>query len=135
MYWSELDEHATQCSFTVRASKSCETVNRFLAHPTSGSSDEAIGFLQKNSVSIASDHLFFSEGEMEDTVFHTGSIPSYCRAMNKTASHNQDGEGHQEALLHLTLEGLLPAKHELLLNPALRTASLFSSAADGSQRW
>jgi hypothetical protein len=28
--------------------------------------------LWKNAVSIASDHLFFSKGAMEDTVLHTG---------------------------------------------------------------
>ena len=74
-YWSEQDEQATQCSFNVRASTSYGAVKRFLAHPTSGSSDEAIeanGFVQKNAVSIASDHLFFSEGAMEGTVLHTG---------------------------------------------------------------
>ena len=57
--------------------------------------------------------------------------------MRNSANEAQDGNIHpvksdnQEALLHLTLEGLLPAKHELVLNLALRTASLFSSAADG----
>ena len=51
--------------------------------------------------------------------------------MKKAASTAQDGEGHQEALLHLTLEGLIPAKQELVLNLALRTATLLYNAADG----
>ena len=50
--------------------------------------------------------------------------------MRNSASKAHDGEGHQEELLHLTLEGLIPAKQELVLNLALRTATL-SSAADG----
>ena len=51
--------------------------------------------------------------------------------MKKAASTAQDGEGHQKALLTLTLEGLIPANQELVLNLALRTATLFSSATDG----
>ena len=51
--------------------------------------------------------------------------------MKKAASTAQDGEGHQKALLTLTLEGLIPANQELVLNLALRTATLFSSAPDG----
>ena len=51
--------------------------------------------------------------------------------MKKAASTAHDGEGHQEALLHLTLEGLIPAKQELVLNLALRTATLLYNAADG----
>ncbi|SRR6266849_1780222 len=51
--------------------------------------------------------------------------------MKKAASTAQDGEGHQKALLTLTLEGLIPAKQELVLNLALRTATLLYNAADG----
>ena len=53
--------------------------------------------------------------------------------MKKTASHNQDGEGHQEVLLHLTLEGLIPANQILVLNRSLRTATLFYNAPEGNQ--
>ena len=53
--------------------------------------------------------------------------------MKKTASHNQDGEGHQEALLHLTLEDLIPANQILVLNRSLRTATLFYNAPEGNQ--
>ena len=51
--------------------------------------------------------------------------------MKKAASTAQDGEGHQKALLTLTLEGLIPANQELVLNLALRTATLLYNAADG----
>ena len=51
--------------------------------------------------------------------------------MKNAASKAQDGESHQEALLHLTIEGLLPANHELVLNLAERSATLFSHAPDG----
>ncbi len=44
------------------------TVKRFLARSTSGSSQKAQGLLQENSVPIVSDHLFFSEGAMENAV-------------------------------------------------------------------
>ena len=53
--------------------------------------------------------------------------------MKKTASHNQDGEGHQEVLLHLTLEDLIPANQILVLNRSLRTATLFYNAPEGNQ--
>jgi len=53
--------------------------------------------------------------------------------MNKTASHNQDGEDHQEALLHFRLEGLIPANQILVLNLSLRTATLFYNAPEGDQ--
>lgn len=57
--------------------------------------------------------------------------------MQNSAYEAQAGEGHavtsdnQEALLHLTLEGLLPANHELVLNLAERSVTLFSYASDG----
>ena len=53
--------------------------------------------------------------------------------MKKTASHNQDGEDHQEALLHFRLEGLIPANQILVLNLSLRTATLFYNAPEGDQ--
>ncbi len=53
--------------------------------------------------------------------------------MKKTASHNQDGESHQEALRQLTLEGLIPVNQILVLNLDLRTASLFYNAPEGNQ--
>jgi len=53
--------------------------------------------------------------------------------MKKAASTAQDGEGHQKALLNLTLEGLMPANQELVLNLALRTATLFYHTTDGEQ--
>jgi hypothetical protein len=53
--------------------------------------------------------------------------------MKKTTSINQDGENHQEALPHLTLEGLIPANQELVLNLSLRTATLFYNTPEGKQ--
>ena len=53
--------------------------------------------------------------------------------MKKTASQNQDGEVHHEALLHLRLEGLIPANQILVLNLSLRTATLFYNAPEGNQ--
>lgn len=45
-----------------------------------------------------------------------------------TSANNQ----HQrEDLLHLTLEGLLPANHKLVVNPSMRAATLFSYPLDG----
>ncbi|SRR6266536_1352700 len=50
-------------------------------------------------------------------------------------AHNGDvhqiKSDHQEALLHLTLEGLVPANHELVLNLAERSVTLLSHAPDG----
>jgi hypothetical protein len=38
---------------------------------------------------------------------------------------------HQEWLLHLTLKGLVPANHELVINLAERSVTLFSHTPDG----
>jgi hypothetical protein len=51
--------------------------------------------------------------------------------MRNSTSKTQDGEGHQEVLLHLTLDGLLPVNQELVLNLALRTVTLLYNAPDG----
>src|SRR5258706_2967337 len=48
---------------------------------------------------------------------------------NLTNQHEGD-DGHQEAVLHLTLDGLLPANQVLAVNPSMRTATLFASTAD-----
>lgn len=55
----------------------------------------------------------------------------------KNSYEAEDNEGYpvkgdnQEALLHLTLEGLLPANQELVLNLAERSVTLLSHASDG----
>jgi len=46
--------------------------------------------------------------------------------MRNSVHEAQDGEGFQEGLLDLTLEGLFPANQTLVVNPAKRTATLFS---------
>ena len=53
--------------------------------------------------------------------------------MKKSASHHQDGEYDQEGLLQLTLEGLIAPNQLLVLNLALRTATLFYNAPEGNQ--
>ena len=53
--------------------------------------------------------------------------------MKKPASPNQDGEGHQEPLRPMTLEGLIPANQILVLNLDLRTATLLYNAPEGKQ--
>jgi len=46
--------------------------------------------------------------------------------MRNSVHEAQDGEGLQEGLLDLTLEGLFPANQTLVVNPAKRTATLLS---------
>jgi len=59
--------------------------------------------------------------------------------MNNSAYEAQDGEGHavtsdhQKVLLHLTLEGLIPANYEFVLNLALHTATLLDNTPEGKQ--
>ena len=53
--------------------------------------------------------------------------------MKKPASHNQDDERHQEALINMTREGLIPANQILVLNLDLRTATLLYNAPEGNQ--
>jgi hypothetical protein len=54
--------------------------------------------------------------------------------MRIAAHEAQDGEGHPEALLHLTLDGLLPANQILVVNPSIRTATLLSRTSDGENQ-
>jgi hypothetical protein len=51
--------------------------------------------------------------------------------MSNAAHEAQDGESNRELLLHLTLDGLLPAHQILVVNPSIRTATLISHAPDG----
>ena len=59
-------------------------------------------------------------------------LPSTSLSMKNSVHKTQTGEGHQQTLLHLTLEGLIPANHEFVLNLAERSATLFSHAPDGT---
>ena len=63
----------------------------------------------------------------------TGEHSILLKSYEKSASHNHDGESHQEGLLPLTLEGLIPPNQILVLNLALRTATLFYNAPEGKQ--
>ncbi len=51
--------------------------------------------------------------------------------MRNSAYEAQDGDRQREALLHLTLEGLLPANQTLAVNPAMRAATLISQTPEG----
>src|SRR5260370_24927828 len=51
--------------------------------------------------------------------------------MRNSEHEDLGGEGHPETILHFTLEGLLPAHQKLVLNPSLRTPTLFSYTPDG----
>ncbi len=51
--------------------------------------------------------------------------------MNNSVHIPQAGDDYQEELIHLKLEGLLPANQELVINPVLRTATLLSHVPDG----
>jgi hypothetical protein len=53
--------------------------------------------------------------------------------MKNSAHETQAGEGHHKGLLNLTLEGLIPANQELVLNLDLRTATLFYNTPEGKQ--
>ena len=46
--------------------------------------------------------------------------------MRNTTFETQHSDGSQETLLHLKLEGLLPANQELVVNPAQGTATVLS---------
>ena len=50
--------------------------------------------------------------------------------MNTSANDHTDHTGNPEELLHLTLDGLLPPDHTLIVNPAMRSATLLSHAPD-----
>lgn|SRR6266480_128642 len=51
--------------------------------------------------------------------------------MRNTTYEIQNGDNYQEALLHLKHEDLLPVNQELVVNPALGTATVLSSDSDG----
>jgi len=51
--------------------------------------------------------------------------------MRNAAHEAQDGDRHRELLLHLTLDGLLPANQTLVVNPSIRTATLLSLTPEG----
>jgi hypothetical protein len=50
--------------------------------------------------------------------------------MTHSKHEHPGGEGHQEVVLHLSLDGLLPANQVLAVKPSLRTVTLFTSTAD-----
>jgi hypothetical protein len=59
----------------------------------------------------------------------SGTIPVMC--MNTSANDHHQQEDQPEALLHLSLAGLLPADQKLVINPTMRAATLFSYTPDG----
>ena len=50
------------------------------------------------------------------------------------ANGHEYQERQPEALLHLSLSGLLPADQKLVINPLIRTATLFSYTPEGEAR-
>ncbi len=54
----------------------------------------------------------------------------YGLPMRNSTNEHHEGEGPREAVLHLTLDGLLPANQVLAVNPSMRTATLFASTVD-----
>ncbi len=51
--------------------------------------------------------------------------------MRNSAYEAQDGDNQRDAVLHLTLEGLLPANRTLVVNPSMRAATLISQTPEG----
>src|SRR5258706_11228989 len=54
----------------------------------------------------------------------------YGLPMRNSTNEHHEGEGPKEAVLHLALDGLLPANQVLAVNPSMRTATLFASTVD-----
>ena len=50
------------------------------------------------------------------------------------ANGHDSQEGQPDALLHLSLTGLLPPDQQLVINPLIRTATLFSYTSQGDAR-
>src|SRR6266567_8089146 len=124
------DEEARPSSITVMLSKSCGAVHvPWRIHPTVLLSK---AFTCSSPVSRGFDYVFLVEGAMGVTSVRLTEVdPTVYKTMRNSAHETPDGEGHQEALLHLTLDGLLPANQTLVVNPSIRTATLFSHAPDG----
>jgi hypothetical protein len=47
--------------------------------------------------------------------------------MRNLTNHHEGDDGHQEAVLHLTLDGLLPANQVLAVKPSMRTVTLLAA--------
>src|SRR5437879_1544318 len=54
--------------------------------------------------------------------------------MRNAVHEAQDGDRHREVLLRLTLDGLFPANQTLVVNPSIRTATLFSLTPEGENQ-
>jgi hypothetical protein len=53
-----------------------------------------------------------------------------CIPMTNPKHEYPGGEGHQEVVLHLSLDGLLPANQVLAVKPSLQTVTLLATTAD-----
>ena len=67
---------------------------------------------------------------MESPLYVREEYVRVCLPMRHAAHESENDDGHREGLLHFTLEGLLPANQTLVVNPATRTATLFSYPSD-----
>ena len=54
--------------------------------------------------------------------------------MRNSEHEAQDGDRHRDTLLRLTLDGLFPANQTLVVNPSIRTATLFSLTPEGENQ-
>jgi len=95
------------------------------AHPSSSSSEQGNDLLQPCVERVRS-LLCRRRSDGVSSVRPREEYVSACLPMRNSVHEAQDGEGFQEGLLDLTLEGLFPANQTLVVNPAKRTATLFS---------
>ena len=64
-----------------------------------------------------------------DSAAEVGRLHHYMLMLHPKHEHSE-GEGPQEVVLHLSLDGLLPANQVLAIKPSLRTVTLFATTAD-----
>ncbi len=95
------------------------------AYPSSSSSEQGNDLLQPCVERVRS-LLCRRSSDGVSSVRPREEYVSVCLPMRNSVHEAQDGEGLQEGLLDLTLEGLFPANQTLVVNPAKRTATLLS---------
>jgi hypothetical protein len=76
---------------------------------------------------------FSGRSDEVSSVRPTEKYPTVHMPMSNAAHEAQDGEGHPKALLHLTLDGLLPPNQILVVNPSIRAATLISLTPNGEK--
>ncbi len=119
-----MQRHRHRLSLSYRAH---HTVPQHLlwAYPSSSSSEQGNDLLQPCVERVRS-LLCRRSSDGVSSVRPREEYVSVCLPMRNSVHEAQDGEGLQEGLLDLTLEGLFPANQTLVVNPAKRTATLLS---------